>query len=170
MLDNSVLPGDLRSFNRRLIEALEKIGISYALGGSVAAMIYSEPRLTIDIDLMIAAPLDKISQLVKEVQSWQIYISPWEAIVETSLPSGMPFNVIDGLLGAKLLFQNARHDALNSEQAVLDFYQTASKPKLAKWYDAYHQLNEAAEQDRAKWLSQQLKLRTGPGACVEDNG
>jgi pimeloyl-ACP methyl ester carboxylesterase len=63
---------------------------------------------------------------------------------------------------AALLFQNARHDALNSEQAVLDFHQTASEPKLVKWYDAYHQLNEAAEQDRAEWLSHQLKLRTGP--------
>ena len=63
---------------------------------------------------------------------------------------------------AALLFQNARHDALNSEQEVLDFHRAASAPKLVKWYDAYHQLNEAAEQDRAEWLSQQLQLRTGP--------
>ena len=63
---------------------------------------------------------------------------------------------------AALLFQNARHDALNSEQEVLDFHRTASEPKLVKWYDAYHQLNEAAEHDRAAWLSQQLQLRTGP--------
>jgi dienelactone hydrolase len=63
---------------------------------------------------------------------------------------------------AALLFQNARHDALNSEHEVLDFHQAASEPKLVKWYDAYHQLNEEAEQDRAEWLSQQLKLRTGP--------
>lgn len=101
MLDNSLTPDDLRSFNRRLIGALEKLGVVYAIGGSVAAMIYSEPRLTIDVDLMIAASLGKIGQLVNEVQSWQIYISPLEAIVETSLPYGTPFNVIDGALGAK---------------------------------------------------------------------
>jgi dienelactone hydrolase len=63
---------------------------------------------------------------------------------------------------AALLFQNARHDALNSEQEVRDFHQTASEPKLVKWYHAYHQLNAEAEQDRAEWLSQQLKLRTDP--------
>jgi hypothetical protein len=61
-----------------------------------------------------------------------------------------------------LLFQNARHDALNSEQDVLGFQQTASEPKTIKWYDAYHQLNAKAEQDRAEWLSRQLQLRTGP--------
>ena len=65
MLDNSLTSDDLRSFNRRLISALEKLGVVYAIGGSVAAMIYSEPRLTIDVDLMIAASLGKISQLVK---------------------------------------------------------------------------------------------------------
>jgi dienelactone hydrolase len=63
---------------------------------------------------------------------------------------------------AALLFQNARHDVLNVEQDVLDFQQTASAPKTIRWYDAYHQLNEEAAQDRADWLSKQLKLRTGP--------
>ena len=63
---------------------------------------------------------------------------------------------------AALLFQNARHDALNIEQDVLDFQHAASEPKTVKWYEAYHQLNEEAEQDRAEWLSQQLKLHSGP--------
>ena len=63
---------------------------------------------------------------------------------------------------AALLFQNARHDALNVEQDVLDFHHAASEPKSVKWYDAFHRLNEEAEHDRAEWLSQQLKLRTGP--------
>lgn len=63
---------------------------------------------------------------------------------------------------ATLLFQNARHDALNLEQDVLDFQHTASEPKIVKWYDAYHRLNEEAERDRAEWLSKQLNLRTGP--------
>ena len=63
---------------------------------------------------------------------------------------------------AALLFQNAQHDALNVKQDVLDFHQAASEPKTIKWYDAYHQLNEEAEQDRANWLSQQLNLKTIP--------
>jgi dienelactone hydrolase len=63
---------------------------------------------------------------------------------------------------AALLFQNARHDALNVEQDVLDLQQTGSEPKTIKWYDAYHQLNDEAEQDRAEWLTKQLDLHTGP--------
>lgn len=63
---------------------------------------------------------------------------------------------------AALLFQNARHDVLNVERDVLDFQRIASEPKMVKWYDAYHQLNEEAEWDRAEWLSQHLKLRIGP--------
>lgn len=114
MLDNPAAPDDLRSFNHRLIDALEKIGVVYAIGGSVAAMIYSEPRLTIDVDLMIAASPDKIGQLVKEVQSWQIYISPLEAIIETSLPYGLPFNVIDGSLGAKADLYIAKSSGLDA--------------------------------------------------------
>ena len=48
------MPGDIpqqdQRLNRRLIEALESLGINYAIGGSVAAMAYSEPRYTVDVD------------------------------------------------------------------------------------------------------------------------
>jgi dienelactone hydrolase len=63
---------------------------------------------------------------------------------------------------AALLFQNARNDALNPEQEALDFQQTASEPKTVKWYEAYHQLNAEADQDRAEWLQQQLDLKAVP--------
>jgi hypothetical protein len=101
MPGNPISPEDQRDFNRRLIATLEDLGVVYAIGGSVAAMMYSQPRLTIDVDVMIDAPLPKLSQLVKEIQSWQVYISPLESIVETSIPYGMPFNVIDGSIGTK---------------------------------------------------------------------
>jgi hypothetical protein len=101
MPGNPISPEDQRDFNRRLIATLEELDVVYAIGGSVAAMMYSEPRLTIDVDVMIDAPLPKLGQLVKEIQSWQVYISPLESIVETSIPYGMPFNVIDGSIGTK---------------------------------------------------------------------
>jgi hypothetical protein len=101
MPGNSISPEDQRDFNRRLIATLEEIGVVYAIGGSVAAMMYSEPRLTIDVDVMIDASLPQLGQLVKEIQSWQVYISPLESIIETSIPYGMPFNVIDGSIGTK---------------------------------------------------------------------
>ena len=58
-----------------------------------------------------------------------------------------------------LLFQNARHDALNPEREALDFQQTASEPKTVNWYNAYHDLNAEADQDRPDWLQQHLDLK-----------
>lgn len=114
MIDNPISADDQRGFNRRLIDTLEQLGVVYAIGGSVAAMIYSEPRLTIDVDLMIDAPLEKLRQLVREIQSWQIYVSPLETIIEASIPYGMPFNVIDGSIGTKADLYVAKNSGLDA--------------------------------------------------------
>ena len=58
---NTILPEDQRDFQRRLIATLEELEVVYAIGGSIAAMMYSEPRLTIDVDLMVAASLNKLN-------------------------------------------------------------------------------------------------------------
>ncbi len=92
---------DQRAFNLRLLGALDALGIPYAIGGSFAAMAYSEPRMTNDIDVMIAAEIEDLSRLVDEVNRWEVYISPLEAILEMDLPFGLPINVVDGLLGGK---------------------------------------------------------------------
>jgi len=107
-------PEDQRSFNRQLVVTLEELGVVYAIGGSVAAMMYSQPRLTIDVDLMVAAPLPQLSQLVQTVQSWQVYITPLEAILETNLPYGLPFNIIDGTIGTKADIYLAKNTGLDA--------------------------------------------------------
>ncbi len=114
MTDNPISPDDQRAFNLRLISTLEALGVTYAIGGSVAAMMYSEPRFTIDVDLMVSAPLQQINQLVREVQSWQVYITPFEAIVETNLSGGMPFNIIDGTIGTKADLYIAQNSGLDA--------------------------------------------------------
>jgi len=105
---------DQRIFYRRLIEALERLDIPYAIGGSVAAMVYSEPRFTIDIDVMLDAQPRDLKRLTDEINSWQIYISPLETILETSMPHGLPFNVIDGTLGTKADFYVAKQSGLDA--------------------------------------------------------
>jgi hypothetical protein len=40
----------------------------------------------------------------------------------------------------------------------MEFYDAASEPKIIKWYDADHYLNEEARKDRIVWLKQQLGL------------
>jgi hypothetical protein len=109
-----IAPEDQRDFNRRLMATLEELGVVYAIGGSVAAMMYSQPRLTIDVDVMVAAPLRQLSQLVRAVQSWQVYITPLENIIETSLPYGLPFNIIDGTIGTKADLYIAKNTGLDA--------------------------------------------------------
>ena len=114
MLGEPIALEDQRDFNRRLMATLEELGVMYAIGGSVAAMMYSQPRLTIDVDVMVAAPLRQLSQLVRTVQSWQVYITPLENIIETSLPYGLPFNIIDGTIGAKADLYIAKNTGLDA--------------------------------------------------------
>jgi hypothetical protein len=114
MIGNPISPDDQRAFNLRLFTTLESLGVTYAIGGSVAAMMYSEPRFTIDVDLMVSAPLQQLNQLVREVESWQVYITPFEAIVETNLPGGMPFNIIDGTIGTKADLYIAKGSGLDA--------------------------------------------------------
>ena len=114
MARNPISPNDQRAFNLRLIATLEALGVSYAIGGSVAAMMYSAPRFTIDVDLMVSAPLDQLRRLVQAVQSWQVYVTPFEAIVETHLSSRMPFNIIDGTIGTKADLYIAKNTGLDA--------------------------------------------------------
>jgi len=72
-----------------------------AVGGSVAAMAYSEPRTTIDIDVMINVDHGRLELLVDEIASWNVYIDSVETIDEFLRPNRMPINVVDGISGVK---------------------------------------------------------------------
>jgi pimeloyl-ACP methyl ester carboxylesterase len=59
-----------------------------------------------------------------------------------------------------LLFQFARHERYFNEEAMKKYAEAASEPKLIKWYDTGHGLNDVqALLDRSEWL--QGKIGTG---------
>jgi dienelactone hydrolase len=60
---------------------------------------------------------------------------------------------------AAILLQNGHLDTTFVEQDAKDLYQAASNPKEIQWYDADHNLNEQARQDRAEWLQRQLRAQ-----------
>jgi hypothetical protein len=94
-------PEDLETFARHIVGLLEEQRLAYAIGGSLAAMEYSEPRLSIDVDIMVLAEPEALAQFVDSVASWGVYVTPLEVILEDIMPSGMPFNIIDGASGSK---------------------------------------------------------------------
>jgi dienelactone hydrolase len=59
-----------------------------------------------------------------------------------------------------LLFQFARYERYFNEASMQRYAQAASEPKLVKWYDTGHELNDfQALLDRAKWLEKQIGIK-----------
>jgi dienelactone hydrolase len=67
-----------------------------------------------------------------------------------------PGNYVGHAAPAALLLQSGRLDTTFLEQDAEALYQAASMPKELRWYDADHNLNESARQDRMEWLQRQL--------------
>jgi hypothetical protein len=52
---------------------LNKIGIRYMVTGAVAVVIYGEPRLTHDIDLVIELKMDEVKKIEETFSSEEFY-------------------------------------------------------------------------------------------------
>lgn len=61
---------------------LEEAGIDYMVTGSVAAMLYGEPRLTHDIDLVIELSRERVPEMVRCFPQENFYLPPQEVMVE----------------------------------------------------------------------------------------
>lgn len=69
-----------------------------------------------------------------------------------------PINYIGHVLRSALFFQFGKTDGYPTEESAKVYSEKASSPKLVKFYDAGHALNEEARRDRAEWLEEQLKF------------
>ena len=96
MTGNLIPQEDQEAFNRLLIHLLEELDLPYAIGGSVAAMQYSESRYTVDIDMMFQANQRELAQLIDEVSALHVYVDPFETVLEYNLPAKLPISVVDG--------------------------------------------------------------------------
>ena len=134
--DQRDTPDDQRSFNERLVTVLEQLNISYGIGGSVAAMSYSQTsRLTIDVDVMFDPNREALALFVQEVEHWQVYIDPLETIFEYNVPSQLPINIMDGLAGAKADLFLVRHDGLDASiMTRLRRRKLYVKPDFSAWF------------------------------------
>jgi len=134
MTGDNALDQDQRAFNRRLIETFERLSVEYAVGGSMAAMLYSETRSTKDIDIMLRVDLSTLEVVVNEIESWQIYIDPFETLFEFVLPGKLPINVIDGSSGLKADLYVTQPEGLDqsamSRRRRMQMYR---EPKFEAW-------------------------------------
>ena len=64
-----------------ILEPLESAGLDYMVSGSVAAMTYGEPRLTNDIDLILAISPGSLGQLESAFPENDFYRAPSEVLL-----------------------------------------------------------------------------------------
>jgi hypothetical protein len=84
------------------LECLNKSGIEYMSTGSVASIIYGEPRMTHDIDLVLGLHTGNIKQLADIFDTEEFYCPPMEVIkAETTRKTGGHFNIIHHKTGFK---------------------------------------------------------------------
>jgi hypothetical protein len=85
---------------RKVVDVFERLGISYLVTGSVAAMAFGEPRLTNDIDIVAAIEEKHVKDLVTAFPSNEFYIS--EEIVREAIHHQGQFNIIHPASGIKV--------------------------------------------------------------------
>jgi len=91
---------ELKAFFSYVIEVLERLEIPYMVVGGFAAIFYGEPRLTIDVDIVVDMRWEHVSPLVAAFPIPDYYVS--EEGVQDSLQQCYPFNVIQPTTGAKV--------------------------------------------------------------------
>ncbi len=74
-----------------IVEALEELGVSYHIGGSVASSVYGILRATIDADLIANLHIEQARPLVKWLEA-EYYID--EDMVRDAIKRRSSFNVI----------------------------------------------------------------------------
>lgn len=103
-------PGWIELFVLRL----EALGLPYMVTGSVASMVYGEPRLTLDLDLVVELAIERAAELLAAFPEAEFYRPPFEVVVvECSRESRGHFNLIHHATGMKADVYLAARDVLH---------------------------------------------------------
>lgn len=103
-------PGWIELFVRRF----EALGLPYMVTGSVASMVYGEPRLTLDLDLVVELAVERAADLLDAFPEAEFYRPPLEVVrVECARESRGHFNLIHHATGMKADVYLASRDDLH---------------------------------------------------------
>lgn len=96
-------------------QRLNALGVAYMVSGSVAVIIYGEPRLTHDVDLIVVLDWNHVGRLPDMFPPGEFYCPPAEVIaVEASREQRGHFNIIHHETGFKADFYLSGRDPLHA--------------------------------------------------------
>jgi hypothetical protein len=99
---------------RYAIDALERLGIPYAIVGSFASGVWGESRFTQDIDILIDIAHSQLPALCAAFPSDKFYVS--DSAAREAVNLGGQFNVIHPASGNKIDFMIAGDNQLAAAQ------------------------------------------------------
>jgi hypothetical protein len=95
--------------------ALNKLGLTYMVTGSVASMLYGEIRLTNDVDLVVVLDRSRIPNLLEAFPEEEFYVPPAYVIgTEASRAQRGLFNLLHHATGFKADIYLSGQDPLNA--------------------------------------------------------
>jgi len=96
-------------------QRLNTLGVPYMVTGSVAVIIYGEPRLTNDVDLIVVLDPEHIARLTELFPPTEFYCPPPEIIaVEAGRPQRGHINIIHHQTGFKADLYLSGQDPLHT--------------------------------------------------------
>lgn len=100
--------------NLLFLRPLASAGIPYMVTGSVACTVYGEPRMTLDVDLVVELQASSIERFRALFPASEFYVPPADVLaIEAGRERRGHFNVIHGSSGSKADVYVAGRDPLH---------------------------------------------------------
>lgn len=99
---------------RHVLGALERLKIPYAIVGSFASGVWGEPRMTLDIDIVVQLLGEQAALLIHAFPSDEFYVS--RSAVDDAVRTHGQFNVIPPTSGNKVDFMVVGHTSWSASQ------------------------------------------------------
>ena len=85
---------------QRTVETLERLNLTYLVTGSMATILYGEPRFTNDIDIVVQLSANRIGDFVEAFPSDEFYLD--DERIRQAVESRGQFNVLHPASGLKI--------------------------------------------------------------------
>ena len=99
---------------KRIVEALDGVGIPYMLTGSLVSSLQGEPRATNDIDLVVDIAVADVARVTEALSAPEVYLD--ERAVGDATRRRTMFNLIDASSGDKADFWLLTDDPFDRER------------------------------------------------------